>query len=237
MVQPSPALEDYGAAGVAGLTASALLKKKILLVSPHTHDTTPSVLTHPQLREFYPEMLFTLYSTIWATVPLLEAALTVSRERFAGDAVAAKLIPYYQNHIVEELHHDEWMLEDMEVLGMKRREIIERLPPAGIAEAVGAQYYWIYHYHPVAFLGYLAALETDPVSADVVKKAAAESGIPPAAFRTLLIHSEHDFDHCEDLNRLIDGLPLQPQHIRLMSLSAMQIAAAYDKAFTAMLPG
>lgn len=234
---PLSAASALGKAGsLAGLAPSALLQKKIRLVSPHTLSNTPSVLTHPRLREFFADMLFVLYSTIWATVPLMEEALRVSQERAASDAVAAELVPYYETHIAEELHHDEWMLDDMETLGLDRTEILERIPPSGLAAAVGAQYYWILHYHPVALLGYFAALETDPVPASVVETAAAESGLPRAAFRTLFLHAEHDFDHCAELNRLIDRLPLEPRHVKVMSMSAMQIAAAYDEAFVSILP-
>lgn len=223
--------------GLAGLAPSELLQKKIRLVSPRTLANTPSVLAHPRLREFFGEMLFVLYSTIWATVPLMEEAMRVSQERSAEDPVAAELVPYYENHIAEELHHDEWMLEDMETLGLNRAAILKRIPPAGLAAAVGAQYYWIHHYHPVALLGYFAALETDPVPANVVERAVAESGLPREAFRTILLHAEHDFDHCAELNRLIDRLPLEPQHTKVMAMSAMQIAAAYDEAFISILPG
>jgi hypothetical protein len=222
--------------GLANLAPSALLQKKIRLVSPHTLSNTPSVLTHPRLREFFADMLFVLYSTIWATVPLMEEALRVSRERAASDPVAAELVPYYETHIAEELHHDEWMLDDMETLGLERAQILARIPPSGLAAAVGAQYYWILHYHPVALLGYFAVLETDPVSADVVEAAAAVSGLPRTAFRTLFLHADHDFDHCAELNRLIDRLPLEPRHVKVMSMSAMQIAAAYDEAFVSILP-
>lgn len=221
---------------LAALAPSALLQKKIRLVSPNTLSNSPSVLVHPRLREFFADMLFVLYSTIWATVPLMEEAVRISRERSASDPVAAELVPYYETHIAEERHHDEWMLEDMETLGLNRAEVLTRIPPSGLAAAVGAQYYWIYHYHPVALLGYFAALETDPVPASVVESAAAGSGLPRSAFRTLFLHSEHDFDHCAELNRLIDRLPLEPGHIKVMSISAMQIAAAYDQAFISILP-
>lgn len=237
MPPPSAGIARGGSGDrLAGLVPSALLQGKIRLVSPHTLSNTPSVLTHPRLREFFADMLFVLYSTIWATVPLMKEALRVSRERSASDPVAAELVPYFKAHIAEELHHDEWMLEDMETLGLNRAEILARIPPSGLAAAVGAQYYWIYHYHPVALLGYFAALETDPVPASVVEAAASESGLPRAAFRTLFLHAEHDFDHCADLNRLIDRLPLEPRHVKVMSISAMQIAAAYDQAFVSILP-
>src|SRR2546429_520773 len=44
---------------------------------------------------------------------------------------------------------------------------VGRRPPAdSTARAVGAQYYWIRHHHPVALLGYVAVLEGRPPSVE-----------------------------------------------------------------------
>ena len=43
--------------------------------------------------------------------------------------------------------------------GQNRWSILTRPPSPTVAAAVGAQYYWILHYHPVALLGYVATLE------------------------------------------------------------------------------
>jgi Iron-containing redox enzyme len=220
----------------ASLAPSEILRRKIRLVNPRTLSNTPSVLAHPRLGEFYPDLLFLLYSTIRASVPLMQTALEAALQRSSTDAVARDLVPYLATHIEEELNHDEWLLEDMELLGMNRAGILKRLPPPELAAAVGAQFYWVQCYHPVALLGYLVVLEGDPTPHGVVEKAAAEGGLPPAAFRTVLLHSEHDFQHRDELNQVIDRLPLQPHHSAVMSISAMQIAAAYEEAFASILP-
>jgi Iron-containing redox enzyme len=219
------------------LAASELLRRKIRLVNPHDLSNSPSVLIHPRLREFFPDLLFILYSTIRATSPLLEAAIATSRARAVFDPVAEELAPYLEKHAAEEEHHDEWLLEDMEALGMNRAEVLKRLPPPDLAAAVGCQYYWIHHYHPVALLGYMAVLEGDPTPAGTVEKAVAQQGLPRAAFRSLFIHAEHDFSHRDDLNQMIDQLPLEAHHFKVISISAMQIASAYEEAFLTILPG
>jgi hypothetical protein len=214
---------------------SELLERKIRLVSPLTYEETPSLLTHPQLASFYPEMLFLLHCTSRASVPLMEAALHRLQQMPKDDELAAQLIPYLEEHAVEEAHHDEWLLEDLKLLGVPRQQVLSRIPPPNIVAAVGAQYYWIHHVHPVAFLGYLAALETSPIPVEAVNHAMQCSGLPAAAFRTLLVHAEADPDHAADLNRLIDGLPLLPQHSAMLGISAMSIAAAVDRAFGTIL--
>ena len=90
-------------------------------------------------------------------MPLTEAALARSRE--LDDPLAAPLARYLEEHVDEELGHDETLLGDLETLGVDRAEVLERIPPPAVAALVGSQYYWILHYHPVAFLGYVALME------------------------------------------------------------------------------
>jgi len=217
-----------------GLSNSELLRKKIRLASCYDPAST-SLLLHPRLAEFYPEVLFLLHSTARASVPLMQAALERSRELAEHDEVAAALVAYLAEHIVEEADHDEWMLQDMELLGIKREQVLQRIPALGVIEAVGAQYYWIHHVHPVAFLGYLEALEGEPVAVDAVEYAMQHSGLPPAAFRTLLVHAQNDPDHSADLDRLIDRLPLDAAQTAMLGVSAITITSAVESAYSAIL--
>jgi len=41
---------------------------------------------------------------------------------------------------------------------------------------VGAQYYWIHHFHPVALLGYIAVLEGRPPSPTLVEELIERTG-------------------------------------------------------------
>jgi hypothetical protein len=215
---------------------STLLRQKIQLVSPCTAKNSPSLLTHPRLREFYGEMLFVLYCTIRANVPMMQAARDCARPRSSNDRAAAKLASYLDHHIGEEMHHDEWLLEDMEVLGFKRDAVWKRIPPVEVAALVGAQFYWIQYAHPVAILGYIAALECDPTPESAVEEAIRNSGLPAAAFRTILMHSRLDPLHRDDFNAMLDGLPLTEDQSSLIGISAFHTACTLNSILAAVRP-
>jgi hypothetical protein len=89
-----------------------------------------------------------------------------------------------------------------------------------VATLVGAQYYWIAHFHPVAILGYIAVLEgTPPIEAEI-RAIAERTSLPLDAFSTLVRHARLDPHHRDDLNQALDGLPLTPQHTALIGVSA-----------------
>lgn len=222
--------------GETPISHSAWLGQKIQLVNPRTAENSPSLLTHPRLREFYGELLYVLYCTIRANVPLMQAARDCARERPTHDRVAAILASYLDHHIGEEMHHDEWLLEDMEVLGLKREAVWKRIPPVEVAALVGAQFYWIRYAHPAAILGYIAVLECDPTPESAVEEAIRNSGLPAAAFRTILMHSRLDPHHRDDFNAMLDGLPLSEELSSLIGISAFHTACTLNSILGAVHP-
>ena len=96
------------------------------------------------------------------------------------DPVSTPLITYMEHHIPEELNHDEWCLEDLEVLGVARESVINKIPSTNLAALIGSQYYWIRHAHPVAFMGYLACLEVNHPTVEYVETLIEKSGLPHA---------------------------------------------------------
>lgn len=188
-------------------------------------------VAHPRIRELYPEYLFTSHSIIRASVPLMEAGRERAAALSAEDPVAAALAPYYEQHIPEEQDHDEWLLDDLEVLGRTRTEILARPPSPTVAALVGAQYYWIFHYHPVALLGYIAVLEGYPPSMAMIDDLAAGTGYTRDAFRTMVAHAELDPGHSEELDELLDELPLTTDQSAAMGLSAMSTVRLLTRAF------
>jgi hypothetical protein len=98
---------------------------------------------------------------------------------------------------------------------------------------VGAQYYWIFHYHPVALLGYIGLLEGYPPTIDTIDELMMSTGYSAKAFRTLRKHAELDPGHGEELDAVLDTLPLTKEHMVVMGLSAMysvdMLRCAYDE--------
>ena len=158
-------------------------------------------------------------------MPLTEAALARSRELPDADPLAMPLAEYLQEHVDEELGHDETLLGDLELLGFDRATVLERIPSPAVAALVGGQYYWILHYHPVAFLGFVALMEGYPPTPELIDELVERTGYPRAAFRTYIEHAELDPGHRDHLDRTIDALPLDESHEVAIGISAIATAA------------
>jgi hypothetical protein len=202
-------------------TPSRRLRRKIDLLMPECAAAAEVLSAHPELRKLYPEMLVVNHQQIRATVPLTKAALARCRELGAADPVAAGMVAYLEEHITEEAGHDEWVLEDLEVLGVRREEVRMRVPSPTVASFVGSQYYWVLHHHPVALLGHVTVREGYPTSAAAVEALAARTGYPRAALRTMERHGQLDVGHGDHLAELLDALPLTGEHEALLGLSAL----------------
>jgi hypothetical protein len=202
------------------VSRSRKLRAKIELVLPELANVAQALWGHPDFRELYPSFLFAMHGLTRASVPLMQAALDQALIR--DDPLSAQLAAYFRHHIPEERGHDEWVLEDLRVLGIDSADVLAKQPSAVIAELVGSQYYWIFHYHPVALLGYIAVIEGYPPSPEGVAELQTISGYPVAAFRTLAKHARLDLRHRADLNELLDELPLTPELEVVLGVSALR---------------
>jgi hypothetical protein len=195
---------------------------------------------HPRLGALFPEYYLTLYASMRATVPLLEAAAERCRELAPSDPVAAELGPYLVQHAREELHHDDWLLEDMALLGMDAGAARHRHAPADVAEMIGAQHYWLSYTHPLTLLGCFAVLEGTPPEVGTLDAVAERTGLPHAALRTLYKHAQLDPHHRDDLDDVLDSLPLSGEHEAMLGLSALHVvdrlADILDRLLTADAP-
>jgi Iron-containing redox enzyme len=167
-------------------------------------------------------------------VPLTEAALSRSRE--LDEPIAAELTAYLTEHVEEERGHDDELLGDLELLGLDRETVLRRVPSPTIAALVGAQYYWIHHHHPVAFLGFAAFMEGYPPSPELIETLVERTGFPRESFRTLTTHGELDPGHRDHLDETVDSLPLTPDHETVMAISAAATATLAARAVEEVLP-
>jgi hypothetical protein len=172
---------------------------------------------------WYIDYLVTTYSIIRASVPLMRAAYEQCKSMKKENRMV-ELQAYYEKHIQEELYHDEWLLEDLQSIGQRREIALTHEPPQEIAELVGSQYYWIYHWHPVCLLGYISVLEGNPPKMETILKLKDSTGFPDSAFRTLIKHSTLDPHHRDDLNTLLDTLPLSPLQEKWVTSNSLYTA-------------
>lgn len=206
---------------LSSLTAAEALRAKIALAIDGLTAASGAVWNHPRLAELFPDFLCALHAGMRATEHSLRTAAECARARAAADPVAASIADYLARHADEERHHDDWLLEDIEALGLDRSAVLSRIPLPSIAALVGAQYYWMHHYHPVAFMGYIAVLEGRPPVKEYLEEVIQRTSLPRAAFRTYFIHATLDHHHVREFEETLNRLPLRPEHISVMGVSAI----------------
>jgi hypothetical protein len=212
-------------------TQSRRLRNELELGLPGLISASQRLCGHADVSAVYPEYLVLTHTIIRASVPLMEAARDRSRS-LPGDPVAAIVAGYTERHIDEERDHDAWLLEDLASMGVDPATVVARPPSPTVAALVGSQYYWIHHFHPVALLGYMLLLEGYPPSLQDVERLRAGTGYGPGAFRTLLLHADLDPHHGEELDAVLDSLPLSSELRIVLGLSALTsvqlVTAALD---------
>jgi hypothetical protein len=137
----------------------------------------------------------------------------------------APLARFLELHVDEELGHDETLLDDLALLDHARDAVLERMPSPAVASLVGAQYYWIFHHHPIAFLGYVGVMEGYPPTDELVNTLVERTGFPREAFRTFSEHGELDPGHRDHLDRTLDALPLTERHEQVIGGAAIGTVA------------
>ena len=191
------------------MTTAALVRSTLGLTRPEVLLAAEAFWTAPGLRERYPGYLGAMHGLIRASVPLMQEAEMRCAALPAHDSSGPVLAAYFREHIAEELGHDDWLLEDLAVLGgPEAGDVLAQAPAAEVAALAGAQYYWLRHYHPACLLGYIAVLEGCPPDQAVLERLPGLTGLPPAAFRTLAVHATADPGHLAEVDRLFGELAL-----------------------------
>jgi hypothetical protein len=169
----------------------------------------------------------------------MEAALERARALAPEDGVAAGLVGYLERHIREEMHGDVpggAALADLAALGVDVEAVRLKPLPEKIAALIGTLYFRTVHAHPIAILG-LLWLESYPPDRPSVERLMERTGLPGDGFRQLLLHAEVDLVHGEELHDLVDGLPLEPWHEELVTLTAFQTMSFFVDAWLGVLEG
>jgi len=190
------------------------------LAEPYLFVVSDRFWRHPRLPEMFPEFLFMMHSIIRSSVSLMNAAAEAADRRADADELARRIAGYYRTHAIEEMHHDEWLLDDLTAMGADRASVLARTPSPAVASLVGAQYYWALHADPVALFGYLAVLEGNPSSVKELEKIRIGHGLPLKGMRTMVKHARLDPHHRDEMFAVFDELPLMGSQSELVALSA-----------------
>lgn len=210
---------------------SLRLRRILSMAQPRLTSLIRDVWFHPRLREMYPEFLFATYGVTVSSAPAMRAAAELCANHDDEGTPNSWLKNYYLEHAVEEEDHAEWLLEDLSSLGIMRARVLERLPYPSVAALVGSQYYWMKHFHPIAYLGFIAVLEA-PTELQFLKEVSDRSGIPWKSMSCHVRHAELDEGHVAEFDAMLDSLPLNPQHRELITVSAISTIGHLEQVFS-----
>lgn len=146
-------------------------------------------------RAFFCDNLVFIYHLIVASEPILRDCA------FYGPPT---LRAYFEAHLSEEKNHAEMLRADLECSGVGVDNVSLQFDAAQIA---GAQYYLARHGMVPAVLGYLLALEGEPMPETAVAQLEELHGF--GMCRTLRHHAFSDVNHCAELVRVVDCIDPQ----------------------------
>lgn len=189
---------------------------------------------HPELPRLFPRFLLEVHGIVRASVPLLDEAALLARER--RERGARELAEYLAHHAEEERGHDAWLREDLETLGIGAASAMRHVPSPTVSGLVGRQHYLVRHAHPAALLGYLAVIEGFPATVREVAAIARRARVPIKAVRTMSKHARLDPGHRDELDRVVDRLPLHRRVQDLVVASSLATLADLTELFVFFTP-
>jgi pyrroloquinoline quinone (PQQ) biosynthesis protein C len=110
------------------------------------------------------------------------------------------LAAYLLHHAQDELGHDVWALQDLEVMGVDADEVRASRPLPACAAMIGYEYYLAAHANPVSLFGWLFVLEAmgDDLG-HVVARRVREALNAAEGVKFLAGHGEADEEHTKEI--------------------------------------
>jgi pyrroloquinoline quinone (PQQ) biosynthesis protein C len=103
--------------------------------------------------ERYRRLLLELYHVVWHFNPTCAAAASRLTDQHA------EVRYFLYDHMMEEKGHEAWVANDLEVVGVPQREVVQYRPSNSILALNGFNYWSADRRHPCSILGMLYALE------------------------------------------------------------------------------
>ncbi len=115
------------------------------------------------------------------------------------------LAQYLLHHALEELGHDQWVLEDLRALNVAEEEVGKSKPVPACAAMIGYEYYIAAYGNPVGLFGWLYILEAMGDDLGHLVSAAIKQGLNiPEGVKFLSGHGEADAEHTKDIVEQIE---------------------------------
>ena len=118
-----------------------------------THPVVFASVANGMSIERYRVLLGELYHIVWHFNPICAAAVS----RITDEYVSIRDFLY--RHMHEESGHEQWVLNDLEALGVSRAHAVARPPSSNVLALVGFNYWASDRRHPCSVLGMMYVLE------------------------------------------------------------------------------
>jgi len=103
--------------------------------------------------ERYRRLLLELYHVVWHFNPTCAAAVSRLDDRYS------EIRYFLYSHMMEEKGHEEWVINDLEVVGVARQEVGHHRPSNALLTLNGYNYWAADRRNPCSVLGMVYALE------------------------------------------------------------------------------
>jgi len=153
-------------------------------------------------RETYQAFLVEAYHHVKHTVPLLMACGSRLPERLEW---LREAIVHY---IVEEVGHQEWILDDLHSLGADRQAIRRSRPALATELMVGYAYDTVARGNPVGLFGMVYALEktSSTIATFAAGQIRSSLDLGPEAMTYMVSHGSLDIEHMQHFEKLMNRL-------------------------------
>jgi len=118
-----------------------------------THPVVFASVANGMSIERYRVLLGEIYHIVWHFNPICAAAVS----RITDEYVSIRDFLY--RHMQEESGHEQWVLNDLEALGVSRAHAVARPPSSNVLALVGFNYWASDRRHPCSVLGMMYVLE------------------------------------------------------------------------------
>jgi len=165
------------------------------------------MLDRPDARQRFICYMVQTYHYVSFACPLMERMLA------KREALPAAMVGYLEQNLIEEAGHEQWVLDDLERLGMERNRVRNSMPLRQTTTLVGSQYFWIEKAQPAVCFGYMFTLERTAATPELhragISRLSDRLGIKMEALSNYIRHGELDFDHQNDKIELLNKVKLE----------------------------
>lgn len=153
--------------------------------------------------ERYRALLFELYHVVWHFNPICAAAASRTSDAHRG-------IRYFlYDHMMEEKGHEEWVVADLEAVGVQRETVIVCRPSGPLLGLTGYNYWSADRRHPCSVLGMIYALEViasvygGPIASAITESLLLENN---RGISFISSHVEMDAEHMAELRLILNTI-------------------------------